>query len=185
MAIRRFADRGYSATTMDEIAESAGVTKPLLYHHFGSKRALYLELVEEVSRDLLESVEKATAAASGPRELVHASFSAYFRHVARRQDAFRLLFGSDEPNDPELSRALRQVEERVAEAVSPLIDADLEVSHRALLAHAIVGSAVSSSRYWLESHGSGGDALDLDEAERTARRVADLAWAGLRAVHRD
>ena len=46
MALTLFAERGYNATTMDDTAEAAGVTKPLLYQHFDSKRALYLELVD-------------------------------------------------------------------------------------------------------------------------------------------
>ena len=53
VALELFARRGYRATTMDDIAEAAGVTKPLLYQHFSSKRALYLELVDSIAQDLL------------------------------------------------------------------------------------------------------------------------------------
>jgi AcrR family transcriptional regulator len=189
VALRLFAGRGFAATTMDDIATAAGVTKPLLYQHFTSKRALYLELVDSVARDMLVAINDATSQASGPRQQVEAGFAAYFDLVVTHQDAFRLLFGSDVPDDPELSRALRRVEDTVAEAVGPLIDAGLDPEHRRLVAYAVVGMATGASRHWLASSGgtepgTQGRPEEL-EAERLARRVADLAWAGLRSVHRD
>ncbi len=182
VALRLFAGRGFAATTMDDIATAAGVTKPLLYQHFASKRALYLELVDSVAHDMLVAIGDATSQASGPRQQVEAGFAAYFDLVVTHENAFRLLFGSDVPDDPELSRALRRVEDTVAEAVGPLIDAGLDSEHRRLIAYAVVGMATGASRHWLAS--SGGRSEEL-EAERLARRVADLAWAGLRSVHRD
>jgi AcrR family transcriptional regulator len=189
VALRLFAARGFAATTMDDIATAAGVTKPLLYQHFASKRALYLELVDSVARDMLLAISEATAAASGPRQQVEAGFAAYFGLVVAHRDAFRVLFGSDLPDDPELSRALRRVEDTVAEAVDVLIDAGLDSEHRRLLAYAVVGMATGASRHWLAS-GSGtatpGSAgSDEQEAARLSKRVSDLAWAGLRSVHRD
>src|SRR5438477_8464270 len=94
VALKVFADRGYHATSMNDIAEAAGVTKPVLYQHFRSKRALYLELLEDVGRRLQDAIEKATASAGGPREQVTAGFTAYFRFVADQRTAFQLLFGS-------------------------------------------------------------------------------------------
>lgn len=195
MALRLFAGRGFAATTMDDIASAAGVTKPLLYQHFDSKRALYLELVDSVARDMLVAINEATSLANGPRQQVEAGFAAYFELVVTHQDAFRLLFGSDVPDDPELSAALRRVEDTVADAVGPLIDAGLDPEHRRLIAYAVVGMATGASRHWLASTGGAGTgpqsraAGDVQpeelEAERLARRVADLAWAGLRSVHRD
>jgi len=76
VALELFADRGYRATTMDDIAEAAGVTKPLVYQHFSSKRALYLELVESVSTELLGAIAEAAARADGPRQQVELGFAA-------------------------------------------------------------------------------------------------------------
>ncbi|MHB8593490.1 MAG: TetR/AcrR family transcriptional regulator, partial [Acidimicrobiales bacterium] len=109
VALGSFAKQGFKATTMDDIAGAAGVTKPLLYQHFASKRALYLELVDTVAQSLLEAIGKAVAAAEGPRQQVEGGFAAYFHLVVSQADAFNLLFGSDVPNDPELSRAVRHV----------------------------------------------------------------------------
>src|ERR1700734_1605545 len=81
VALELFAQRGYRATTMDDIAEAAGVTKPLLYQHFSSKRALYLELVDSIATSMLEAIGKAVAAADGPRQQVEGGFAAYFQLV--------------------------------------------------------------------------------------------------------
>ncbi len=185
VALRLFAAGGFEATTMDEIAEAAGVTKPLLYQHFASKRALYVELCDGVARSLLEAIGKAVAGADGPRQQVEGGFAAYFHLVVSQAESFTLLFGSDVPDDPELSRAVRHVEDMLAEAVGVLIDAGLEEEHRRLLAYAVVGMAEGASRYFLGVHQRPGRPLDEADASAAARHLANLAWAGLRSVHRD
>ena len=187
VALELFAQRGYRATTMDDIAEAAGVTKPLLYQHFSSKRALYLELVDSIARDLLSAVREAVMRADGPRQQVELGFAASFRLVVSREAEFRLLYGRDHADDMELGRALRAVEDAIAEAIDPLIDAGLEPDHRRLLAYGIVGMAEGASRRFMEQRPEGkSDAAVVDEeAQRLAGRMADLAWAGLRSVHAD
>jgi len=185
VSLTLFAERGFNATTMDDIAEAAGVTKPLLYQHFVSKRALYLELVESVAVTMLEAVGKAVAAAESPRQQVEGGFAAYFDLVVTHEHAFQLLFGSNVPNDPELSRAVRHVEDRLAEAIDVLIDAGLDEDHRLLLAYAMVGMAEGASRHFLATRDPDRGDPDGSEALRLARRLGDMAWAGLRSVHRD
>ena len=185
VALKLFAQRGFNATTMDDIAEAAGVTKPLLYQHFDSKRALYLELVRSVSDTMLEAIGKAVAAAGGPRQQVEGGFAAYFHLVVTHAEGFYLLFGSDVPNDPELSLALRHVENSIAESIEGLIDAGLDEDHRRLLAYAVVGMAEGASRHFLAARDTAKGDPHESEATRLASRLADLAWAGLRSVHRD
>jgi AcrR family transcriptional regulator len=184
VALELFAHRGYRATTMDDIAERAGVTKPLLYQHFSSKRALYLELVDTIARDLLTAVRRAVMSADGPRQQVELGFAAYFQLVVSNEAEFRLLYGRDHADDLELGRALRAVEDAIAEAIDPLIDAGLDDDHRRLLAYGIVGMAEGASRRFLEQRPDTPAEAD-EEAQRLARRMADLAWAGLRSVHAD
>ena len=192
VALRLFAKHGYAATTMDDIAEAAGVTKPLVYQHFESKRALYLELMDVFSGELVNRIVTATADAGGPRQQVELGFAAYFELMVGNEQAFRLLYGRDAPDDPELGAALRRVEDTIAEAIDPLIDAGLDPEHRLLLAHAVVGMAEGASRHWLDAHltesspddSSAVDVCQADEAARLATRLADFAWAGLRQVHR-
>ncbi len=186
IALALFAERGYAATTMDDIAEAAGVTKPLVYQHFDSKRALYLELMDVVSERVIDVIAKDAATADGPRQQVVVGFNAYFRLVVSNEAAFRLLWGRDAPDDPELGEALRRVEDAFATAIDPLIDAGLDPEHRLTLAYAVVGMAEGASRHWLDRRGAGSpDGPDEAEAARLANRIADLAWAGLRQVHRD
>ena len=161
---------------MDDVAVAAGVTKPVLYQHFVSKRLLYRELLEDVGQQLLDEIGAATNTARTGREQVERGFVAYFRFVRERQSAFRLLFGSGR-RDEEFTDAVRRVEDAIAEAIAPLIEADIDAEHRRMLAQGLVGLAEGTGRYWVAS------GLDLDP-DTVGTRIADLAWAGLRAVHR-
>jgi AcrR family transcriptional regulator len=176
VALTVFAERGFHPTSMNDIAEAAGVTKPVLYQHFRSKRELYLELLEDVGGQLRDAIAKATAAASSPREQVRAGFGAYFRFVAERQAAFQLLFGGGTRRDLEFADAVRAVELSIADIVASLIAIEgLDAERRRLLAHGIVGVAEGTSRHWIID-GAPGDPDTL------AAQVAELAWAGLRGV---
>jgi AcrR family transcriptional regulator len=183
-AQRLFGERGYRATTMEDIANAAGVTKPLLYQHFESKRALYLELVHQVSDELLDALRSAYRRASGPREKVESSFLAYFEIIATHEDSFRLLFGRHAPDDPELAGAARRVETAVLDIIEETMPRDLDPEHRRLLAHAMAGMAEGGTRYWVESARRGGtDKRSQADLRHLAERVSRLAWAGLRGVN--
>ena len=172
-----FADQGFHATSMDDVAVAAGVTKPVLYQHFDSKRVLYRELLDDVGQRLLDAIADATRAAESPRQQVERGFAAYFRFVLEQRSAFRLLFGGGSRRDEEFADAVRRVEDAIAAAIAPLIEADIDAEHRLLLAHGLVGVAEGTGRYWVSN------GLNLDP-DVVASRIADLAWAGLRAVHR-
>jgi AcrR family transcriptional regulator len=178
VATEVFAERGFHPTSMNDIADAAGVTKPVLYQHFRSKRALYLELLEDVGEQLRDAIEKATSEAEGPREQVELGFRAYFRFVAGRQASFQLLFGGGARRDEEFASAVRVVEVSIAETIATLIAVEgLSHERRLLLAHGIVGLAEATSRHWL----AGGSTGDVDAL---AAQVAELAWGGLRGVNR-
>lgn len=176
VALEVFAEHGYHRTSMNQVAEAAGVTKPVLYQHFRSKKALYRELLDDVSRRLADAIAKATAAADSPRGQVHAGLHAYFSFVTAHRAAFTVLFGGDDRRDSEFAHAARRVEDLIAELIAPLIDVEgLGPDDRRLLAHGIVGLTEGTSRHWVAS-GYQPDASQL------ADRVAELAWAGLRGV---
>jgi AcrR family transcriptional regulator len=177
VALEVFASQGFHATSMNDIAAAAGVTKPVLYQHFSSKRGLYLELLGDVGDRLMAAIGKATAEAGTPHKQVERGFQAYFRFVSEERDAFVLLFGSGARRDEEFSAAVRSVERTIAEAIAVLIDADIDADHRRNLAFGLVGLAEGTSRHWVDQ------VLDLDP-DRLAKQVADLAWAGLRGIHR-
>lgn len=176
VALGAFSERGFHATSMSDVADAAGVTKPVLYQHFRSKRELYLALIDDVGGRLRDAIEKATSEAVGPRQQVEAGFAAYFRFVADEQDAFKLLFGGGAGGDDEFVDEVRALEAMIADAVASLIDvAGLDPERRNLLAHGIVGLAEGTGRYWI-ANGMAGN------PERLAAHVAQLAWAGLRSV---
>jgi AcrR family transcriptional regulator len=147
VALGLFGAHGYHDTSMEGIAESAGVTKPVLYQHFPSKRRLYLELLETVGSELTDAVTS-SASATTPYQQVLAGFRAYFRFVARRPSAFRLLFGSGARRRDEFADAVRAVEDDLARTIAGYIDAGLDPEHRAVLGYAIVGLAEVTGRQW-------------------------------------
>jgi AcrR family transcriptional regulator len=176
VALRVFGERGFHPTSMNDVAEAAGVTKPVLYQHFRSKRDLYREVLTDVGAELLDAITKATAAASSPHEQVELGFVAYFRFVAANEAAFRVLFGGGTRRDEEFAAQVAQVEGAIAEAIATLIEVEgLEAPQRRQLAHGLVGLAEGTSRLWM-AEGA------VQPAEDLARLVADLAWRGLRGI---
>jgi AcrR family transcriptional regulator len=178
VAVQVFARNGFHDTSMNDVAEAAGVTKPVLYQHFDSKQDLYLELIREVGARMLTSIAKATAGAPDGKAQTELGFQAYFRWVAEDRDAFMLLFGARSTRDEEANIAVRRITAESAAAIAPLIAVDIDPEHRRTLAQGLVGLAEGVTRRLIEL----GDAFDPDQI---AQQVADLAWAGLRAVHRN
>ena len=161
---------------MDHVAEAAGVTKPVLYQHVPSKRALYRELLEDVGRRLLGEITAAAAPADSGRERVQNGMAAYFRFVTDNRPAFRLLFGASVRNDAEFAEVAGTVLEHMAEAVAEMIDVDLPAEQRTVLAHAVIGMAEAVGRRALRDETAEGD------PELLAHWTAELVWYGLRGI---
>lgn len=177
VAVQVFARNGFHSTSMNDVAEAAGVTKPVLYQHFDSKQDLYLALLDAVGTRMITAITKQTAGAATGRAQTELGFGAYFHWVADDHDAFLLLFGSRSNRDEESTEAVRRITAEAAAAIAPLIAADIDADHRLTLAHGLVGLAEGVSRRLVER----GDAFD---PALLGRQVAELAWAGLRGVHR-
>jgi AcrR family transcriptional regulator len=178
VATALFAERGFDATSMDDIAEAAGVTKPVLYQHFPSKRALYRELLDEIDGHLTRRLVDATDTAATGRARVHEGFAVYFRFVTDHRDAIRLLFGASVRADPEFAAAAEATIERLAEFIAGLIEIDAGPEHRRTLAHAMVGMAEATSRRAAAGRGEA-------DPDRLADWLAEMAWFGLRGVRAD
>ena len=122
-----FGAQGYHAAAMDDIAERAGVSKPVLYQHFPGKLELYRALLTTCADDLVERVRDAIGRTSDNRERVAAAVSAYFDFVAGDGQAYRLVFESDLRGEPEAAAvvdgALIRCIETVAAAVQTLKEA--------------------------------------------------------------
>ncbi len=177
-ALQTFGVGGYTAASMAEIARAAGVTKPVVYQHFASKRALFLEVLHDCGRQMTEQIEKATIDAGGPREQVAQGFAAFVRFFDDNPAMFRTMFSDANRSDPEFAAELHRIELGVAERIAALIDIDgLPDAERRMMAHGIVGLAEAACRHWM----SGTSGLS---AERTAEVLSELTWAGLRGSRR-
>ena len=159
---------------MDEIAERAGVSKPVLYQHFPGKLELYLALLDESVETLTDSVGDALRSTTDNRERVSATFGAYFDYVASHGEMFKLVFESDLSSDPAVRQRLDQVDQDCADMISQVIKQDAGVSDEQahLLSLSLVGMAQVSARYWLSTLGS----IPREAAEQM---VARLAWRGI------
>jgi AcrR family transcriptional regulator len=176
VALECFSKQGFRGTSMTDIAEGAGVTKPVLYQHFGSKRELFLELLRDLGGRLRAAIGRATAGAAGPRQQVENGMRAYFVWVEEHRAGFEILFAGDRRHDREFVAEAAKVESDIADAIASLIVVEgLDEDRRRLLAYGIVGLSETTCRYWLREE------LDLTPDD-LARQVADLAWAGLRGL---
>jgi AcrR family transcriptional regulator len=175
VALTTFARAGYHETSMNDVADAAGVTKPVLYQHFESKRELYQALLDDVGGRMVAAIRSATADVTSGRERTEHGFRAYFRWVADHPDAFVLMYGGASRQDQEFAHAVRRVTDEAANAIAPLIEAGIGDEHRLTLAHALVGLSEGASRRLVER----GEDFDPDDV---ADQLSAFAWAGLRGI---
>ena len=173
-ALEVFVSQGYHAAAMDEIAERAGVSKPVLYQHFPSKLELYLALLDQSVDELLETVRDALRSTDDNRQRVAATFSAYFEYVESEGQAFRLVFESDLSNEAAVRERLERGQQECAEMISQMVrqDAGLDEDEAHLLSVGMVGLAQVTARYWLSTR----DHIPREAAEQLVSR---LAWRGI------
>ncbi len=178
-ALDVFVAQGYHAAAMDDIAERAGVSKPVLYQHFPSKLELYLALLDTASDQVVDGVRKALASTSVNKERVAATTDAFYAYVADPNGAFRLVFESDLTSEPAVRERVDRVTRQCADAIAEVIADDTGFPPEAsrLLAVALVGMSQVSARYWLSDNGG------LPQAQAT-ELIASLAWRGIRGFPR-
>ncbi|NLU72074.1 TetR/AcrR family transcriptional regulator [Streptomyces sp. HNM0575] len=169
-----FVAQGYHAAAMDDIADRAGVSKPVLYQHFPGKLDLYLALLDQHCESLLEAVRAALASTTDNKQRVAATMDAYFAYVEDEGGAFRLVFESDLTNEPAVRDRVDRVSLECAEAVSEVIAEDTKLSRdqSMLLAVGLCGMAQITARYWLGS----GRPIPRDTA---AKLISSLSWRGI------
>jgi AcrR family transcriptional regulator len=184
VARKIFAERGFQATTMDDIAKEAGFTKPILYQYFESKTELYREIVNQTAEKLLDTLRSAVGEVESPRAKIEVAFRVYFEMVVEETDAFRILFIHS--HEGETKGDLRNVELGLVSFLEPLIAVRIKPDHRRQLAAGVVGIAEGAATAWLiQQEGKGWPTPTPGVAERLAARSATLAWGGLRSVELD
>ncbi|HET9654721.1 MAG TPA: TetR/AcrR family transcriptional regulator [Kineosporiaceae bacterium] len=170
-----FVAQGYHAAAMDEIAERAGVSKPVLYQHFPGKRDLYIALIQQHTEELRAAVRRALASTTDNKLRVAATIQAFFEFVDADGEAFRLVFESDLTNDEEVRAIVDRSSAEVAQAIADVIQEDtgLPEQEAVLLGVALAGMANTTARYWVGT----GKTMPRELADRL---VAQLSWRGIR-----
>jgi AcrR family transcriptional regulator len=169
-----FVAQGFHAAAMDDIADRAGVSKPVLYQHFPGKRELYLALLEEHVGQLADNVSEALAATDDNHQRVRGAVTAYFEFIDAEGEAFRLVFESDLRNDADVRTIVDRGTEACVEAIADVIAADTgaDKERALLLAAGLTGLSETSARWWLPRKGT----VSRDEA---ISLLTALAWRGI------
>jgi AcrR family transcriptional regulator len=178
-ALEVFVAKGYHATGMDDIADRAGVSKPVLYQHFPGKLELYLALLDTSCDAVVEAVAAALEATDDNKERVAATVDAFYTYVANEKAAFRLVFESDLTQEPAVRERVERVITDSAALITQVIrdDTGLPDEESELLAVSLVGMAHVSARYWLAP------GITVPQAD-AVRLVSTLAWRGIRGYPR-
>jgi AcrR family transcriptional regulator len=173
-----FVANGYHAAAMDDIAERAGVSKPVLYQHFPGKLDLYLAILDTHAAVLIDSIRAGLAATDDNKTRVYNVLSAYFDFVdgADRGDdgVSRLLFESDFANEPAVRERMNRISQATTDAVAETVASDtgLPRAQAELLAGALTGAAQIAAQWWLRSE----RAVSKQDA---VRLMAELQWRGI------
>lgn len=173
-ALEVFSADGYHSAGMDQIAERAGVTKPVLYQHFPSKLDLYLALLDSAISELLTATNAAIASTSDNKQRVRATLDAYFGFIDARKSGFRLVFESDLMNEAAVRERVEKAESAIAESIARVIatDTGLREDQALLLGSGLQGTMEISARRWVRDPGE----ITREEA---AELVATLCWRGI------
>jgi AcrR family transcriptional regulator len=172
-----FAQQGYQGTSIEDIARAAGVTRPVVYDHFGSKEGIYLACVRRARAELERLINEAAGAANDPGAQLWGGINAYFEFVERHGPAWDVLFGQGSAvAGPAAEEVLRQrfaTVHGIAELLAPFVsNADSEAIEA--LAHALSGSGEQLAKWWRKNpHLS---------REQIAGYHMSFAWLGLQEL---
>ena len=176
-ALEVFVAQGFHAAAMDDIADRAGVSKPVLYQHFPSKLDLYIAVVDSHAEKLVNDVNTALRTTTDNHQRVRAAVQAFFDFIEHDSQGYRLIFENDYVSEPQVAAQVKVATEACTDAVFDLISRDSGLDpHRArMIAVGLVGISVDCARYWLDSDRpiSKDDAVD---------GTVQFAWGGLSHV---
>ncbi len=172
-----FVDRGYHAAGMDEIADRAGVSKPVLYQHFSSKLDLYLAVLAQHVEILVSSVRQALRTTTDNRQRLRAAVQAFFDFIEHDSQGYRLIFQNDYVAEPQVAGQVKVATDACTDAVFDLIsrDSGLEAHRARMIAVGLVAVSVDCARYWLDADRP----ISKDDA---VEGTVAFAWGGLAHV---
>jgi AcrR family transcriptional regulator len=170
-----FAKRGYEATSVEEIAGRAKVSKPIVYEHFGGKEGLYAVVVDREVEHIVSRIVGAMSTGS-PRERLEQAALAFLTYVKERPDGFTVLLRDAPPSKRvgEMPALMYDLADRVGDIFAEQFRrAGYDAKAAPIYAHALVGMVAFVGQWWTES-------LKRPSAETVAGHLAALAWMGLR-----
>jgi AcrR family transcriptional regulator len=166
-----FAEKGYEGTSVEEIAERAKISKPIVYEHFGGKEGLYAVIVDREMEYVIAQISDAISTGS-PRDRIEGAALAFMRYVEERPDGFAVL-KRDSPANSGLANLLAEVAERVGNVLrSEFKRAGYDTRAAPLYAQALIGMVTFVGQWWEEN--------SKMSAEEAASHISALAWMGLR-----
>ena len=175
-----FSLRGVDGTTIEEIATAAGVSKPVVYEHFGSKEALYMEVVTNEYRELLARISESLSGDDSSRVLLEKAALALLTYIEDSTEGFRILVRDAPPSQPEgtYSTLLTKVTEQVEHILADEFEQrGFSAEDGAIYAQMLVGMVAMTAQWWL-------DARNPDK-RTVAAHVVNLAWYGLTGLRKE
>ncbi|PZS20455.1 MAG: TetR family transcriptional regulator [Pseudonocardiales bacterium] len=168
-----FAEKGFEATSIEEIAARAGVSKPVVYEHFGGKEGLYAVVVDREMSDLLDRLTSALSAGH-PRKLVEQAALALLTYIEEETDGFRIL-SRDSPvagSTGTFSSLLGDIASQVEHIMSREFSArGISTKLAPMYAQMLVGMVALTGQWWLEER--------KPKREEVAAHLVNLGWNGL------
>jgi AcrR family transcriptional regulator len=173
VAEEQFAEHGYGGASIEVIARLAGVSRPIVYDHFGDKEGVYIACLRRARGELEEMILAAVASAGSPREMLERGTAAYFEFVERRGQRWAVLFGGVELAGgaaEEIARLRFDTVNRIRDLISVIAPGADQTTVDAF-AHAISGSSEQVAKWWRANP-------KLTRARIVELQVA-FAWNGL------
>jgi len=171
-----FAERGYEATSVEEIAERAGISEPIVYEHFGGKEGLYAVIVDREMEHVIGQITLAISEGT-PRERIEGAALAFLRYVKDRPDGFAVL-SRDAPANVGMASLLSEVADRVGQIfAAEFKKAGFNTKAAPLYAQALIGMVTFVGQWWQEDQ-----SMTVEEA---ASHISALAWMGLRHLPKE
>jgi len=168
-----FARRGFEAASMEEIAKRGGVSKPIVYEHFGGKEGLYAVVVDREREYLVARIAEAISSGT-PRERFESAALAFLKYAEEQPDGFAVLI-QDSPlmTGPLLSSLMSDVADRVSGLfASEFKKAGYDAKTAPIYAHALTGMVTFVGLWWMQHR--------KPSVEVVASHLASLGWMGLR-----
>jgi len=178
VARKVFGQHGFHTVTMDTVAREAGITKPILYDHFPSKRELYLALMEADLAELKVRVHAALEASPGNRERIRASFQAYFDFVDDHAEGFRILMQEAVGVEDDFRHIVERFREEVHHEVTEVIVRESEGRVDRVQAEDVALALIGM----VESSAQADPGADPERRQATVETLVRLAWRGITGI---